>query len=480
MNVGPWLTVILALTGFVTAARADPVRDTAPATDCRALFNGLDTAVDAAGVRDQGPYAIPEFPYLRLDRFLASFRLDVTDRASFTRWVGALAELDRTARRFEFENLPASIRATFGNGFVQRVDRCRESLIAADLKDPEDRRRLLREARVPDEYEGSWRLLGLYPITALFVEMGVDRWHESAREQLKTTEFDSTGDVQWWRSAPGSVDDDPLSQADIAHILEESKDELGVPRPDAPDLERLFAHFAPDWGVEVAGSDDRIGQPAWRGDRIAIDTRNPVEYRRVSFTRFAGRTLLQLNYIIWFPARSGNDIYAGSIDGLNWRVTLGNDGLPLISDAIHNCGCYEAFYPSAKLRLRGGLSTAYIEPPLVFPPVSETGRARVRLASGTHLIRRVWWDKGDAAARALAVADYDELRSLPRGEGRKSMFGPYGIVAGSERPERYLLWPMGVRSPGAMRQWGRHAIAFVGRRHFDDPDLMDGLFVSRD
>ena len=24
---------------------------------------------------------------------------------------------------------------------------------------------------------------------------------------------------------------------------------------------------------------------------------------------------------------------------------------------------------------------------------------------------------------------------------------------------------MGIRSPGAMRQWGRHPTAFVGRRH---------------
>jgi hypothetical protein len=27
-----------------------------------------------------------------------------------------------------------------------------------------------------------------------------------------------------------------------------------------------------------------------------------------------------------------------------------------------------------------------------------------------------------------------------------------------------------------MRERGRHAIAFVGRRHFDDADLLDRLF----
>jgi hypothetical protein len=38
---------------------------------------------------------------------------------------------------------------------------------------------------------------------------------------------------------------------------------------------------------------------------------------------------------------------------------------------------------------------------------------------------------------------------------------------------------MGIRSPGAMRQWGRHAVAFVGRRHFDDPRLIEALFEQQ-
>jgi hypothetical protein len=49
-------------------------------------------------------------------------------------------------------------------------------------------------------------------------------------------------------------------------------------------------------------------------------------------------------------------------------------------------------------------------------------------------------------------------------------------VPGTERGERWLFWPMGIREPGAMRQWGRHATAFVGRRHFDDPGLLARYF----
>jgi len=52
-------------------------------------------------------------------------------------------------------------------------------------------------------------------------------------------------------------------------------------------------------------------------------------------------------------------------------------------------------------------------------------------------------------------------------------------VPGTERAERYFFWPMGVPEPGAMRQAGRHATAFVGRRHFDHPGLLERYFMLR-
>ena len=76
-----------------------------------------------------------------------------------------------------------------------------------------------------------------------------------------------------------------------------------------------------------------------------------------------------------------------------------------------------------------------------------------------------------------SLRPYDELRSLPRAAGvHSSAFGPDGLIAGTERAERFVLWPMGIASPGAMRQWGRQPTALVGRRHFDDPDLLERRF----
>jgi hypothetical protein len=107
----------------------------------------------------------------------------------------------------------------------------------------------------------------------------------------------------------------------------------------------------------------------------------------------------------------------------------------------------------------------------------------VAMETRTHYVRHLYpadrWPHPETMAYYLA--DYAALRSLPDPKGgRRSMFGPDSLAPGSERLERFILWPTGVVSPGAMRQWGRHAVAFVGERHFDDPDYMDRMFIEDD
>ena len=103
----------------------------------------------------------------------------------------------------------------------------------------------------------------------------------------------------------------------------------------------------------------------------------------------------------------------------------------------------------------------------------------LHISSGSHYLRGLSVSN-DKTVRPIAydLLLMDSLRSLPGPNGgRRSLFDPDGLVAGTERGERWLLWPMGVLSPGAMRQWGTHATAFVGRRHFDDPHMIDRAFA---
>jgi hypothetical protein len=103
-------------------------------------------------------------------------------------------------------------------------------------------------------------------------------------------------------------------------------------------------------------------------------------------------------------------------------------------------------------------------------------RIVVRLASATHDVVGAALDSG-APGTPYDVHEERTLRALPTPDGgTRSVFGPDGLVAGSERGERFLYVPMGIASAGAMRQWGHHATAFAARRHFDDADLIDRRF----
>ncbi len=63
-----------------------------------------------------------------------------------------------------------------------------------------------------------------------------------------------------------------------------------------------------------------------------MQIQQPVTYSRLSFARFQSELLSQINYIIWFPARTPQqalDLYVGPLDGVNLRITLNAVGEPV-------------------------------------------------------------------------------------------------------------------------------------------------------
>jgi hypothetical protein len=205
---------------------------------------------------------------------------------------------------------------------------------------------------------------------------------------------------------------------------------------------------------------------------------------RSAFTRYQNQVLAQLVYTVWFSERPKDgavDSYAGALDGVVWRVTLDAKGQPLVYDTVHACGCYHYYFPAQALERREH-DSAWDEPPLFPQLLLPDGPFVIRLQSGTHYVRRIVaaGNTHTKENKRYRLADYRELLTLPEGEGKakgtRSLFDEDGIVAGSERMERLWLWPAGIQSAGAMRQWGRHATAFVGRSHFDDPDFMQRVF----
>ncbi len=482
-----WLLSTTGCAMWPQPTRSVHVGTTGPTGGCADFFAALDRQISASDAFESGNARVAQYPYLRTNRFIASFQDDLGDVLAHAAWIDHMQALDQSARQFEIANLSdssvAALEAMTNRAEIYRkVTACGNLLKEADFLSAGKKVRLGRDATAQADYLPLRRILGLYPITKIFVSLGVKKWHVEARGGFS---LEPPDDWQSIRYVP-AVTVDMLAAHQITRRAE--RDALGIPAYSDEDRRTLFQTFAPIWEVQTRGDDDRIGSPAWRGDgRIAVDTARPKTYAHLSFTRFGQSILTQLNYIVWFPARPKEgvlDIYGGLLDGLNYRVTLDTAGDPILYETIHNCGCYYKAYPSGRLQVREQI--AYAEPPLILR-APEINPARelmvVSMEHRTHYVRHLYPLPRDlqSTATAYALADYDELKSLPHLNGaRQSMFNRYGLVTGSERLERFILWPTGVLSPGAMRQWGRHAVAFVGQRHFDDPFYLDEMFIAID
>ncbi|MBS1221086.1 MAG: hypothetical protein H6R23_706 [Proteobacteria bacterium] len=475
----------IVLVGLIAGCALNPPRlpNDPAAARCLALYDELDMAVAEGGTTPSTPVRIPGFPHLRVDRFLADFRTRTLNLAETAAWLTRLNALDQEARRVEWASLPEPVRMALNrrhaaaDTVLTALARCAATLRNADSGDPE-RLALIRErARVPDDYDTLNQVLGLYPLTMLPVDFGIDRYQQETRAWFARplAELPVHGKLRRYGS-PAS----PIVAPELTGL---PRDALGIPEPTPAQAEALFAVYAPVWEIDVATVDDQPGAPYWRAEGIpTVDAAAPVVYRYLSHARWRGEPLLQLNYLIWFAARPRTgafDLLGGPLDGVLWRVTLDRSGQALLYDSIHACGCYHLLFPGLALRLRPDTAN-WAEPPLVPQPASAMGKGErivIRLASGSHLLQRVYADQPGAAVTALEAREYATLYAVTMEKGPpRSLFGPDGLVAGSERAERWLLWPTGVPSPGAMRERGRHAIAFVGRRHFDDADLLDRLF----
>jgi hypothetical protein len=442
--------------------------------DCARWFRELDQAVDAAGVRDAQYRPVAGYPYLRVNRILAGLRERAArSEAALHAFAERLLELDLDARTHELRNLARPEPEAF-----ERTRECGRLLREIDLAKPEARRAILERAVVPDDYSGAARLLGLYPLTRIAFASGVRRWEAQARAAFQA-DAPPAGAV---RFAPPFFR--PAPRAAVAELLARARrDPLGQPLLSEREFFGLAAAYAPSFELQVAGDYDRFGALRWRsgGAMPEVHLVEPVVYVQPAYARYGERVLLQIVYTVWFPERppqGDGDILAGRLDGLVWRVTLAPDGAPLVYDSIHPCGCYHKFFPTPRARPRPAPDAleewAFV--PQALAAVAEDERPLLRIASQTHFIERVSMVRGNDSLIRYAFRGYDELRSLPGADGYRSVFGQDGLIAGSERAERFLFWPMGIASAGAMRQWGRQATAFIGRRHFDDADLFERRF----
>lgn len=415
---------------------------------CRDKFTQQDARIDAAGVRDAGFYRIPGFPYMRSDRLIAAFRHNVNSFESMGDWTAQLRENDTIARQVEFTNLGMTENEIYTSLNDLRV--CAVWLTNIELEDPTIFKTFVEKVAVPNTYpklrDAPEPNAGEAAVPA---KTTVVRWHAKIKEDATQIPKDLT-----------TVHRDNLGRIGLL---------MNVWRA-------LVEKHAPEFAVETGGEHDRLGAMKFAGKQAAVATERPAVYYRPSFARAHDRTLVQLNYFLWFPARPAigkADPEAGSLDSLIWRVTLDEQGKPLVYESIAGSGAHHRWYPAQAMKLQENMAKQVRVADQLAPPV-----VSVRIASGSHSVAALSAraDEGAEAARQYELIDYDDLLLLPAAKGTRSLFGPDGVVAGSERKHGAKAWPTGFPKPGAIRQWGHHVVSFQQGSYFDDPLLLERTF----
>jgi hypothetical protein len=356
---------------------------------------------------------------------------------------------------------------------------CSSWLVDLEMDDPRWRQHLLDSVRPPDDYSTLKRALGLYPLAVPFLKLTIAAERAGIlRDYARPLDtLDSPGPLVLWQVQHEA--DASLVPRNFSRALH---DRLGLVGLQLSSWAALAEENAPLLWIETGGDYDRPGTPRLGDGPPDVDVERPAVYWWASFARVGNRNLIQLVYVTWFSARPplrDAQAYAGALDGLIWRITLDPDGRALAYDSISASGLGHAWFPVSDLQLRP--HQGYWEQvPLLPQGRVPGGDVVVRVQSGTHRVRRVVErERAQGPAREYRLRPFEELFNLPvPGGGTRSLFGADGLVAGTERSERWWLWPSGIDSPGAMRQLGRHSTALIGREHFDDPYLFDKTFVA--
>ena len=461
------------------------------ATNCIKLMDITEQGISKAGVIDRQDFRIPKYPYLRINRFLSSYRNEVQNH-KFSSWVGLLQQLGIIGWEIELKNLPRQDKIKLDKlaadlfpkipSVLSKLAYCSD-ILRDELSLEANRHALKLSAIVPSVYNTWQQILGLYPLTAIAFRIGISRWHQETLAIFNSPLASLPVEGKLVVYAP----DNNLTKhslESVSDILQKSaKNPLHIPLPTESQQQVLFARFAPSFEIDVVSENDKMGAPYWgEHGQVLIDTQKPTIYQQISHTRINDKTLLQLNYMFWFPSRPKSwsmDLLGGHLDGIIWRVTLNTDGNPLIFDTIHSCGCYHLFFTSQYIQVAKS-SSLYTEP--FFSPqkmtVSKDQEFVIRISSNNHAIQKIYIAPASSKQKQLYQFDSaDNLRSITLANGQnRSLYNQAGFITGTERGERYLFWPMGIPNPGAMRQWGHHATAFVGRRHFDDARLFEENF----
>ena len=454
------------LAACATGGSQLPVQPVQMSANCAALFAAWDVARDEAGIHSPWGTASKAVSVLRGNRVLAAHAPN--DLVGRQVWLTQALEVGMVAVRAEWAGLARTDKRGLPDDTPDRLWRCGQDLAEGLAREPAQFDVVRTALRPSDNYSQIARLLGAYPFAVPFMRLGIAEWQREARARLQSDRTPQVAEIY-------TVDPPPEGLLGALRSSAQLLPSLALPADEA--LLGWLAKHAPILKVAQQSAADQIGRVRTSSSGfVRVDGTQPTIYAQIGSAYLFGAPRLQLIYTVWFPERVAKhwlDPYAGKLDGLIWRVTLGADGNALAYDSIHPCGCFHSVFPAVPVAIAdaGGR-----EQPLIVQNASyPTGRlVQVGLTAGDHQLADVSSTASvPSSARQLSWQPITDLLALPvNGGPAVSLYRPDGLVSGTARAERFYLWPSGVPSAGAMRVWGQHATAFVGRAHFDDPYLL--------
>ena len=477
MALGMHSRVAIALLGAGLVACAPLGRSPSPFTgfykdyaSCRQEYAEMDARVARAGVGSAEFYRVPGHPYLRTDRLLASFRNDVQGLEDVSEWLGRMRELDQDARDYEYINLGMTeLQAAIQR---DRFLNCGRVLATVELRDPSAWEKLVAVVYPEDDYSDWARWLGLHALrvrTLRAQELAANQ--ELQQQHREAVARSNESPTRLWMARPAEESTPLPLIADTVQL-----NVLGYPNLLVSQWRTLVDTHAPALWVESAADVDQPAAPTWTVQGLSADPSSPQLSYQVGYTRYRDETLVQITYTIWF--KSGERATHVPIDGMIWRVTLDRRLEPLLYESLHPSGDDHRWYVVHPMRLR-----AEADPELSFiaPDLAPAATPVLHFEAGTHRLRRVVSSERLRPSQTMnfELRAYEELYTMPLPDGgSRSLFDPNGMIAGSEARGEAPGWSSGIPHPGALRQAGHHAVTHIGRRHFDDPDLLDVTFAT--
>ncbi len=451
-------------------------------SSCTAQAQSFRDDVGNSGTTNASAPALAIFPLLHSNRFFHALSRTVDSEAQSIEWTALLAELAIRVRASENGNLSSP----WGDEALDDLAECsrifstspeyrEERLAALDL---------VSRSEFPSNYSRGRQMLGALPLLRPFLKQRILAEHDSERRMY----FE---DETFARSSLYRPEDDRHGEVEVAAWMRAAyeNNSLQLPLLSEAQLATLFRNHSPELQIELLDANDRIGAPRWEGGRVKIDSESAIVYTLPSMTSFEGRNLLQLNYVFWFPERKPGaliDLYAGAVDGIIWRVTLDEEGQVLLYDSIHSCGCYHKYFAASE-KLVAKTPPTSREPANIFRLDRNLPRNGLvlKMTGNEHFIVGIEAASagveagGELERYSYNLSPYSLLENLESAGGSRSLFDARGLISGSERLERFTLWPTGIHSVGAMRQWGTHATGFIQDQHFDDSSLFEDYFETQ-